>query len=435
MDRRTYERLENKVGVAKAFQVAYPNIPKSFLEYCWLGRLITISNDLPEDHEANAIIAKRIEALEDISQYDIEDAYRGAKESLKPILLKKISSMEKDFEFWAETYRRNLCSDISLRSAVANKIVSLKPSLKQWLTFMSKIGEQDYGNRLTHIPMFLSQILALSATCSDWFALHKSIPYWGINYELEDKLQYGCLGKIIGFAEELERETERDSGNWKKMFDLWEGIFRMSINYAKEKNQALGGMVKAARNVSSEHKFYCWVEIFGNLARYYERIKDPEKIRSEALEEIRKADARPEDLAFQYELHEDPSYQYRYGEFREIMLEKLKATPMVVSTIGSWVETAFARWGSHTAEVAEVVCQKFQEMWRREQPIPLSFKHLFLIAEGSKRRNSAELMNLVAPRLINSTRGNIDKLGKILNLKNLPKAHQDKISGIIREKI
>jgi hypothetical protein len=298
MDRRAYERLENKVGVAKAFQVAYPNLPKSFLEYCWLGRLITISNDLPEDHEANAIIAKRIEALEDISQHDIGDAYCGAKESLKPILLKKISSMEKDFEFWAETYRRNLCSDISLRSAVANKIVSLKPSLKQWLTFMSKIGEQDYGNRLTHIPVFLSQILALPATCSDWFALHESIPYWRINYELKDKLQYGCLGKIIGFAEELEKETENESGNWKKMFDLWEGIFRMSINYAKEKNQALDGMVKAARNVSSENKFHCWVEIFGNLARYYERIKDPEKIRAEALEEIRKADARPEDLAF-----------------------------------------------------------------------------------------------------------------------------------------
>lgn len=435
MDRLTYERLEKKVGVAKAFQVVYPDLPEFFLEYCWLGRLIEISNSLSEEHEANAIIAKRIGALEDISQYDIGDAYRGAKESLKPILLKKIGSLEKDFDFWAETYVSNLSSDISLRSVLANKIVSIKPSLEQWLKLMSKIGKQDYGNRLTHIPMFLSQILALPATCSDWFALHKSIPYWGINYELKDKLQYGCLGKIIGFAEELEKATEDQSGDWKRMFDLWEQVFRMSINFQKEKNQALDGMVKAARNVSPDHKFHCWIEIFGNLASYAERVNEPEKIRVEALEKIRKAAARPEDLAFQYELHEAESFQYRYGKLREIMLEKLKITPMVVSTVGSWVETAFARWGSHTAEVAEVVCQKFQEMWEREQSIPLSFKHLFQIAEGANRRNSSELMSLVAPRLIKSARGNIDKLGKILNLNNLPQAYQEEIGGIIREQI
>jgi|GEM_PF-3216542 len=435
MDRQAYERLENKVGVAKAFQVVYPNLPESFLKYCWLGKLITISKDLPEDHEANAIIAKRIEALEDISQYDIGNAYRGVKESLRPILLKKIGSLEKNFEFWAETYRRNLCSDISLRSVLANKIVSLKPSLKQWLAFMSKIGEADYGNRLTHIPMFLSQIMALPTSCSDWFALHESIPYWGINYELKDKLQYGCLKKIIEFAEELDKATENGSADWKKMFDLWEKTFRMSINHKEEKNQSLDGMAKAARNVSPEHKFRCWVEIFGNLARYAEGINEPEKIRAEALEEIRKATTRPEDLAFQYELHESPSYQYRYGKFRKIMLEKLKATPMVVSTVGSWIETAFARWGSHTAEVAEVVYQKFQEMWEREQPIPLSFKHLFQIAEGAHRRKSPDLMNLVAPRLINSARGNIDKLGKILNLEDLPQTHQDKIGEVIRKQM
>ena len=435
MNEQAYRRLEGKLGEAKAFQVVFPNLPKNFWDYCMPQKLVTISNDLPPDHEAQTAITERIQALRNPSSFDLLEAYDRAKGRIKTALLEKIGCLDKDYKFWTETYCREFHADLPLRDLSVQKIVSLKPSLEQWLNFMDKIGRSRLDEKWVHFPLLLGQVFALAETCSDWIAIRKSISYWHVGYDLEKDLEYGCLGKIVGLAEELHKVVEHDSGGWKEMFDLWEEIFQMSINHEEEKNRALDGMVKAARNVSSEQKFHCWTTIFERITHYCDRIRELEKVQAEALEEIKKADAAPNQIAFRFEIHKDPSDQYSYGEYRKVMLAKLKSVPMVVRTVGSWVDVAMDRYCQSTPEVNAVLTEKFGELWSREQPIPLSFKHLFQIAEGATRRGSVELLDLVAPLLIKAAGTNVDKLGKILNLDNLPKEHQDKIGEIIRKQI